>query len=919
MASDPPCPDLSLLKKLLDGSVAEPEQDALHKHLETCAACQQRLEKLAAGVDSWAAVAGHLGGSEPGNNAALRQAMEQLQQAPAIPTQDEAEGCEEISLAFLDPPAKPRQLGKLDHYEIIEMVGRGGMGIVFKALDPSLHRIVAVKVMAPQFASIASARQRFLREARAAAAVCHEHVVTIHAVAEAKGVPYLVMQFVGGVSLQERLERRGPLNLDEILRIGMQTAQGLAAAHAQGLVHRDIKPANILLENGVERVKITDFGLARAANDVRVTQSGVIVGTPQYMAPEQARGEVVDPRADLFSLGSVLYFMCTGQPPFQGDSSLAVLRQVCDDTPPPVQEFNPSTPDWLVEIIARLQAKELADRFQSANEIAELLGEYYVRLQQGRSQPSILKAETICLAAPELLDPSKPARSSGPTESPTKSKRILVLGVAAIGAFLLCCGGVLFVFLWFLVPLPHGPHMIAERIDADTAKPTPSQKPAPPATELMEIPRRREADGGPAADAIPAIAAPHLTESKVEIRLSEPFAQVRTGGGGRYLVFHLKKAKKLAIFDVSQAKITREIDAPSDDVLFAAGRDKLMVVVPGQRLLQRWDLHTGKREKTVPISDERPIRMAVMGCNSDGPLMVWSGGKVQLWDVGHMQPYTVKGLTFEGDARWGFDLRVSADGQTFICWATAISDRHYAVMHLRNAEAINLVSPDGHTFNGHWAMPNADGSLVFRFGAGIYNGDMKIIAADSFKGAVLLPTEDPRFFLAVREESRNTNQVSICANADCRPVFTVRGVEKVTGSSLNSRWGQVNGEPRIHYLHSAHVLLTLPESNDRVVVRPLNLLASLDQDGKNYLFVLSAPRTRVRSGSAYDYSIDVRSKAGGIRCKLEAGPEGMTVSSGGRLRWQVPAGQAGKKARVIVNIRDASGKEIQHSFEIVVE
>src|SRR5262249_13189504 len=161
---------------------------------------------------------------------------------------------------------------------------------------------------------------------------------------EAKGLPYLVMQFVAGMSLQDRLERRGPLNLDEILRIGVQTAQGLAAAHAQGLVHRDIKPANILLENGVERVKITDFGLARGANAPLPQKPGATVGTPKYLAPERARGEVVDPRADLFSLGSVLYFMCPGQPPFQGDSSLAVLRQVCDETPPPITEINPNTP-----------------------------------------------------------------------------------------------------------------------------------------------------------------------------------------------------------------------------------------------------------------------------------------------------------------------------------------------------------------------------------------------------------------------------------------------------------------------------------------------------------------------------------------------------------------------------------------------
>ena len=160
-------------------------------------------------------------------------------------------------------------------------------------------------------------------------------MVDIHAVAEANGVPYLVMEYVSGRSLQDRLDQNGPLELIQILRIGMQTAAGLAKAHAQGLIHRDIKPANILLENGVPRVKITDFGLARAVDDASLTQSGVVAGTPQYMAPEQARGEPVDHRADLFSLGSVLYAMCTGQPPFRAGNTVAVLRQVAEETPRP--------------------------------------------------------------------------------------------------------------------------------------------------------------------------------------------------------------------------------------------------------------------------------------------------------------------------------------------------------------------------------------------------------------------------------------------------------------------------------------------------------------------------------------------------------------------------------------------------------
>src|SRR5262249_42963578 len=149
-----------------------------------------------------------------------------------------------------------------------------------------------------------------------------------------------VMQYVAGRSLQERIDRDGPLELEAILRIGMQAAAGLAAAHAQGLVHRDVKPANILLENGIERVKITDFGLARAVDDASMTQSGVVAGTPQYMAPEQARAESVDHRADLFSLGSVIYAMCTGRSPFRAETTVAVLKRVCDDTPRPIREVN---------------------------------------------------------------------------------------------------------------------------------------------------------------------------------------------------------------------------------------------------------------------------------------------------------------------------------------------------------------------------------------------------------------------------------------------------------------------------------------------------------------------------------------------------------------------------------------------------
>src|SRR5262245_41150838 len=212
-------------------------------------------------------------------------------------------------LAFLAPPQRPESLGRIGHYEVLELLGRGGFGIVFRAFDEVLQRVVAVKVMAPQIAATSPARKRFLREARSSAAVRHENVVQVHAVEE-QPLPYLVMEYIPGETLEQHIDRVGPLEIQDILRIGAQVARGLAAAHDMKLIHRDVKPANILLESGVDaRAKLTDFGLARAADEASLTQSGVVAGTPMYMAPEQACGETVDHRADLFSLGSVLYEM----------------------------------------------------------------------------------------------------------------------------------------------------------------------------------------------------------------------------------------------------------------------------------------------------------------------------------------------------------------------------------------------------------------------------------------------------------------------------------------------------------------------------------------------------------------------------------------------------------------------------------
>jgi WD40 repeat protein/serine/threonine protein kinase len=295
---------------------------------------------------------------------------------------------QDAPLDFLRPSNKPGCLGTIGQYEINCIIGQGGMGLVLKAHDTKLHRVVAIKVLAPELAANAPAKQRFLREARAAAAVTHPHVVTIHAVDEDR-VPYLVMELVDGMTLRQKLDTVGMLEVKEILRIGSQIAHGLAAAHRQGLIHRDVKPANILMENGVERVRITDFGLARAVSDLSVTRTGEVAGTPQYMSPEQAQGEPVDHRSDLFSLGSVLYSMCTGRPPFRGDNVIAVVRRVVDDTPRPIRELNEEIPEWLCEIIDTLLQKNPIDRYQSAMEVAMLLEQCLSQLQHPTPAPVV--------------------------------------------------------------------------------------------------------------------------------------------------------------------------------------------------------------------------------------------------------------------------------------------------------------------------------------------------------------------------------------------------------------------------------------------------------------------------------------------------------------------------------------------------
>ncbi len=386
--------DMQRIKDYLEDRLGEDELAEFEQHLGQCDHCRCELQQSAAEPQMWRDAVALLGSKVPDSPGDASSAVSQGSQGRKV-------------LSVLDslaPTDDPLMLGRIGEYEVSGVVGVGGMGAVLKGFDKSLRRVVAIKVMAPHLADCGSARLRFQREARAAAAITHDNVIDTYGVSEANGLPYLVMPFARGPSLQKRIDESGPLSAIEVVRIGRQIAAGLAAAHEQGLVHRDIKPANILLNEGIERLWITDFGVARAMDDASMTQTGLIAGTPQYMSPEQARGETVDHRSDLFSMGSILYTACTGRPPFRSEAAYGILRRITDTDPTPIREINPDVPQWLCHVIERLMAKHPADRFQGAEEVAELLEGCLAHLQQ----PTRMALPSCLTGPPVFGDTSRP-------------------------------------------------------------------------------------------------------------------------------------------------------------------------------------------------------------------------------------------------------------------------------------------------------------------------------------------------------------------------------------------------------------------------------------------------------------------------------------------------------------------------------
>ncbi|QDV67064.1 Serine/threonine-protein kinase Pkn1 [Rosistilla carotiformis] len=346
--------------------------------------------------------------------------------------------------SFLSPPELPDEIGRLGSYRILELIGEGGMGKVFLAEDQRLRRKVALKVMSQRIAASKNARERFVREARAQAAVHHDNVATIFEVDEQNNTPFLAMELLKGQSLEQVLRKGYKFNIKQIIALGRQIARGLGAAHKQGIVHRDIKPANIWIESEKGRPKILDFGLAAMTGPVdTLSRRGAVVGTPGYLSPEQAADEPVDDRSDLYSLGIVLYEMCGGMLPFRYSNVGMMLIAITAHSPRPLSEFAEHVPPGLSDLIDRLLSKEPKDRPASADALLEEL-----KLLADESPPPGPATHAQETDSPSLeiaidFQPEPPTRTLR-TKKQRRSRTPLIAAAIATGILALVAG--IFIF-----------------------------------------------------------------------------------------------------------------------------------------------------------------------------------------------------------------------------------------------------------------------------------------------------------------------------------------------------------------------------------------------------------------------------------------------------------------------------------------
>jgi hypothetical protein len=443
--------------------------------------------------------------------------------------------------------------------------------------------------------------------------------------------------------------------------------------------------------------------------------------------------------------------------------------------------------------------------------------------------------------------------------------------------------------------------------------------PAPPPAQQPDLPEPPpERPTLPPLWPSPVIRPPPLSANRVVQTLSSAVADMVVGGGGRYLVLHLPRERKLAVFDVSTAKMAGSVPLAADHILFTAGRDKLIVVLADNNLVQRWDLATLRREATAPLPVRDKVSAVALGSASDGPLLVASAQGVSRSELFFMDVTTLRKLPIEKTGQGhihimeGDGVRASADGRVFAIWRNYSNPQGIQALVLQGRQARGYYE---HNNAGH-LVPGPDGQVIYT-AEGRYTSQVKPLDNRDRGAPFCLPALQGDWFLTVRwKDNGMGGTLAVHQAGDLRPLATLPEVELPSRKNLGSR-ERLTVDKRVFFLPSAQVIVTLPIQNDRLVLHRFNVEAALEKSGLDYLLVTSSPPTQVKRGTLYTYQVVVKSNKGGVQWRLDSGPPGMKLSAKGVLTWPVPKDFAEAQADVLITVTDAGGREAFHRFAIV--